>query len=111
MRRVMYHQQVSWWRRRRVTERLESEPTEPPGTDHSEATALRLSLAAALGKLSARQRAVVVLRFYEDLTEAQVAEVLGCSIGTVKRHGHDAIRRLRVIAPDLIERTAERSPR
>ncbi|MFF5176834.1 SigE family RNA polymerase sigma factor [Micromonospora sp. NPDC000316] len=111
VRRVMYHQQVSWWRRRRLTERLESHPTDRPGDDHSESTALRLSLAAALRQLTPRQRAVIVLRFYEDLTEAQVAEVLGCSVGTVKRHGHDAIHRLRAIAPDLIDRTTERSPR
>jgi RNA polymerase sigma-70 factor (sigma-E family) len=111
VRRVMYHQQVSWWRRRRPAERLDPEPTDRPGDDHSDATALRLTLAVALRKLTPRQRAVVVLRFYEDLTETQVAEVLGCSVGTVKRHGHDAVRRLRVIAPDLVDRTAERSPR
>ncbi|MEO3780661.1 SigE family RNA polymerase sigma factor [Micromonospora sp. B11E3] len=86
VRRAMYHQQVSWWRRRLPVERLESQPAERPGDDHSDATALRLSLTAALRQLTPRQRAVIVLRFYEDLTEAQVAEVLGCSVGTVKRH-------------------------
>ena len=45
--------------------------------------------------LPPRQRAVVVLRFYEDLTEAQVAQELGCSIGTVKSQGHDAMQSLR----------------
>ncbi|GIF76883.1 SigE family RNA polymerase sigma factor [Asanoa siamensis] len=84
VRRAMYHQQVSWWRQRRLTERLESEPVERAGTDHSDATALRLTVAAALRQLTPRQRAVVVLRFYEDLTEPQVAEVLGCSVGTPK---------------------------
>ncbi|MFG1780533.1 SigE family RNA polymerase sigma factor [Micromonospora sp. NPDC049048] len=111
VRRVMYHQQVSWWRRRRLAERLDPEPIDRPGDDHSDATALRLTVAAALRQLTPRQRAVVVLRFYEDLTETQVAEVLGCSVGTVKRHGHDAVRRLRVIAPDLVDRAAERSTR
>ena len=43
-----------------------------------------------------------MLRLYEDLTEAQAADVLGCRIGTVKRHGHDALRRLREIAPELL---------
>ncbi|MGC5028362.1 SigE family RNA polymerase sigma factor [Micromonospora sp. DT229] len=111
VRRVMYHQQVSWWRRRRPSERLESQPPEVAKDDHSEATALRLSVVAALRQLTPRQRAVVVLRFYEDLTEAQVAAALGCSVGTVKRHSHDAVRRLRAIAPELVEATVERSPR
>ncbi|MDX5460074.1 SigE family RNA polymerase sigma factor [Micromonospora tulbaghiae] len=111
VRRVMYHQQVSWWRRRRVVERLDATPAERGGGDHSEETALRLSVVAALRRLTARQRAVVVLRYYEDLTEAQVAETLGCSVGTVKRHGHDAVRRLRDLVPELLERTPERSER
>ncbi|MGC5290737.1 SigE family RNA polymerase sigma factor [Micromonospora sp. DT231] len=111
VRRVMYHQQVSWWRRRRLAERLEAEPAEQADVDHSEATTLRVTLNAALGQLSPRQRAVIVLRYYEDLTEAQVAEVLGCSIGTVKRHGHDGLRRLRAIAPELVDAAAERSTR
>ncbi|MFE9958562.1 SigE family RNA polymerase sigma factor [Micromonospora sp. NPDC005299] len=111
VRRVMYHQQVSWWRRRRIAERLDATPVERGAGDHSEDTALRLSVVAALRRLTARQRAVVVLRYYEDLTEAQVAEVLGCSVGTVKRHGHDAVRRLRVLVPDLWEPTPERSGR
>ncbi|MGW0432051.1 SigE family RNA polymerase sigma factor [Micromonospora sp. NPDC003197] len=111
VRRVMYHQQVSWWRRRRLAERLDPEPTDRPGDDHSDAIALRLTLAAALRQLTPRQRAVVVLRFYEDLTETQIAEVLNCSVGTVKRHGHDAVRRLRAKAPDLVDHAAERIPR
>ncbi|WP_327030374.1 SigE family RNA polymerase sigma factor [Micromonospora sp. NBC_01740] len=111
VRRVMYHHQVSWWRRRRLAERLDPEPSDQPGDDHSDTTALRLTLAAALRQLTPRQRAVVVLRFYEDLTETQVAEVLGCSVGTVKRHGHDAVRRLRAIAPNLVDPAAERIPR
>jgi RNA polymerase sigma factor (sigma-70 family) len=45
--------------------------------------------------LPERQRAVVVLRYYEDLTEAQIAEALRCSTGTVKSQAHDAMRALR----------------
>jgi RNA polymerase sigma factor (sigma-70 family) len=45
--------------------------------------------------LPERQRAVVVLRYYEDLTESQTADVLGCTIGTVKSQAHDAMRSLR----------------
>ena len=45
--------------------------------------------------LPERQRAVVVLRYYEDLTEAETAQVLGCAVGTVKAHAHHALRALR----------------
>ena len=50
----------------------------------------------ALGRLPARQRAVVVLRFYEDLTETDTAELLGCSVGTVKSQCSKALAKLRV---------------
>ncbi|HEX5543481.1 MAG TPA: SigE family RNA polymerase sigma factor [Micromonospora sp.] len=111
VRRVMYHQHISWWRRKRVTEHLMATPPERSGDDPSGATELRVAVAAALQQLTPRQRAVVVLRYYDDLTEAQVADLLGCSIGTVKRHGHDALRRLRVIAPELVDAPRERSAR
>ncbi|WP_049794842.1 sigma-70 family RNA polymerase sigma factor [Micromonospora aurantiaca (nom. illeg.)] len=94
-----------------MAERLDATPAERGGGDHTDETALRLSVVGALRRLTTRQRAVVVLRHYEDLTEAQVAEVLGCSVGTVKRHGHEAVRRLRNLVPELLERTPERSER
>jgi RNA polymerase sigma-70 factor (sigma-E family) len=102
VRRAMYHQHVSWWRRRRVPERATAAAHDTVVADPAEATALRLGLAQALSRLSAMQRAVVVLRFYVDLTEAQTAAELGVRVGTVKRHAHDALRRLREIAPELM---------
>jgi RNA polymerase sigma-70 factor (sigma-E family) len=54
-----------------------------------------LSLWTAVLHLPPRQRACIVLRYYEDLTESEVARVLGCSVGTVKQHASRAIRRLR----------------
>jgi RNA polymerase sigma factor (sigma-70 family) len=55
----------------------------------------------ALAELPPRQRAVVVLRYYEDLPESQIADVLGISQGTVKSQAHKAMRNLRILLPDL----------
>jgi RNA polymerase sigma factor (sigma-70 family) len=62
----------------------------------------RLVLREALMRLTPRQRAVVVLRFYEDLTEVQAAEVLGVSVSTVKSQTRVALQRLRAVAPARI---------
>ncbi|GAA4899227.1 RNA polymerase sigma-70 factor (sigma-E family) [Stackebrandtia albiflava] len=98
-RKVMYHLQVSWWRRRRVAETLTD--TAPviaaPGRD----TALELSVRAALLKLTAGQRAVIVLRFFEDLTEAETAKALGVSKSTVHFKSEAAFRRLARLVPEL----------
>ena len=63
----------------------------------------------ALRTLTPRQRAVVVLRYYEDLTERETAEVLGVSVGTVKSQTHLSLRRLREAAPELAEFLHEES--
>ena len=54
----------------------------------------------ALAAVPARQRAALVLRYFEDLPEAQVADLLGCSVGTVKTHTSRGIRRLRELLGD-----------
>jgi RNA polymerase sigma factor (sigma-70 family) len=89
---------VSWWRRRwRHREWTTSEPPERPNAVNETDTAdERDAVWRALGRLPAGQRAVVVLRFFEDMTEAQVAGVLGCSAGTVKSQTSRALARLRV---------------
>jgi RNA polymerase sigma-70 factor (sigma-E family) len=110
VRTVMHHEFISWWRRsrRRVPEQLSADPARhgggvrPAHHDPAEHTALRLAVADALARLTRKQRAVLVLRFYDDLTEAETARVLGCSLGTVKRHGHAALTRLRQDAPHLL---------
>ncbi|WP_433293389.1 SigE family RNA polymerase sigma factor [Actinoplanes sp. CA-030573] len=102
VRQAMYHQHISWWRRRRVPEHLAADPRGAAHADPADATALRLTMTEALARLSPKQRAVILLRFYDDLTEAQAADVLGCRVGTVKRHAHDALRRLREMAPGLL---------
>jgi RNA polymerase sigma-70 factor (sigma-E family) len=84
VRRIIYNQNVSRWRRHRSAEvgaeRLPQ--TAVPG--HADAVVRRLTLREALLRLPPRQRAAVVLRFYEDLSEAETARVLGCSVGTPK---------------------------
>jgi len=69
--------------------------------DSAEAAARRVVLERALDRLTRKQRAVLVLRFYEDLTEGQTAELLGVSVGTVKSQAHAALQRLRLDAPEL----------
>lgn len=101
VRRTMYHHQVSWWRRRRdVREQtIEGYDAEHRSSDPDVA----LSVRDALALLTARQRTVLVLRFFEDLTEQQVAGVLGISRGSVKSTTRQAIERLRRLAPHLAE--------
>ena len=73
--------------RRRAQRRRELEPGTPPilrAIDPLQTLETRAELLQALGELHERQRAVLVLRYFNDLTEAQVADVLGCSPGTVK---------------------------
>ena len=104
VRRVMLNEHISWWRRRRFTE-IHSEAAlsdRSVGADESDAVVWRVALHRALATLPPRQRAVLVLRFFEDLTEAQTAELMGCSVGTVKSQGHLALTRLRAVAPHLL---------
>jgi DNA-binding CsgD family transcriptional regulator len=71
---------------------------QPPSVAHPP---VRLSIhSPTRATLPARQRAVLVLRYFEDLPEAQVADLLGCSVGTVKTHASRGIRRLRELLGD-----------
>jgi RNA polymerase sigma factor (sigma-70 family) len=64
---------------------------------------LRLLLMRALARLTVKQRTVLVLRHFEDLSESQVAAAMGVSLGTVKSQNRHALRRLRELAPELAE--------
>ncbi|MEZ5096324.1 MAG: sigma factor-like helix-turn-helix DNA-binding protein [Nocardioides sp.] len=57
-----------------------------------------------------RQRTILVLRYFEDLTEAQTAAELGVSVGSVKSIAHQALARLRVLAPELGELIGSETP-
>lgn len=109
VRKAMVNERTSRWRKRaRGTEHpTEAVPDLPGAVDSTRAADDRLSLAVALAKLAPKQRAVLVLRYYEDLTEAECADILGCAVGTVKRQTHDALARLRTIAPELAPTSAE----
>ena len=102
VRRILYSRYVDGWRRRRLRELPTGAPPDSPGGDESGAAADRLLLANALGRLTPRQRAVLVLRFYEDLTESQAAAALGVSPSTVKSQTRVALQRLRELAPDAV---------
>ena len=93
VRKVLARESVSRWRRRRWrevhTDRVPETAVDGPTDD-------RVALRQALAALPPRQRAVIVLRYYEDLTETETARVLGISVGTVKSQARDALARLRM---------------
>lgn len=95
VRRAMVNTQISWWRQRK----LEIYPTDVlpdrPVDDHTGRSELHDALARALDRLPKRQRMAVMLRYYEDMPEAEIAEVLGVSVGTVKSTVSRAMAKLR----------------
>ena len=106
-RRTLVNLHTDWWRvsvRRRevVTDRL---PETDGGGDPAVEVARRDSVTRSLGRLSRRERAVVVLRYFLDLSERQTAAELGISIGTIKSINSRALAKLRV-APELGDMSA-----
>ena len=111
VRRVIYTCAVDGWRRRRPAEVLDGEAADSVSlTDHADAVARRVVLRDALAKLTPHQRAVLVLRFYEDRTEVQTAATLGCSANTVKSQTRHALMRLRTLAPELADTFGQAMP-
>ena len=107
VRRVLINTHTSWWRRRKVDEYPTDDVPEPrTGHDAMADWDRRAALWAALGRLPRRQRAMVVLRFYEGLTEAETARTLGVAVGTVKSTVSRALEKLR---QDAGLRDAERA--
>jgi RNA polymerase sigma-70 factor (sigma-E family) len=102
VRQVMVNERTAWWRRRRY-DTVAAVRELPSPVDEADRTTERVALLAALARLSPRQRAVIVLRFYEDLSVEQTAQALGCSPGTVKSTTSDALARLRTLTVDVPE--------
>jgi RNA polymerase sigma-70 factor (sigma-E family) len=103
VRKVLARESVNRWRRRRWREMSTHtipDRVPPDGPD----TVDRLTLLEDLRRLSPRQRAVLVLRYFDDLSEADTAAALGISVGTVKSHTRDALENLR-----NLQSTEERS--
>jgi len=90
VRRILLNTYLSWWRRKWNGE----QPTEHLPDSAAQPAAADLDLRAAVRRLPRQQRAVIVLRYFEDLPEREVAALLGCSVGTVKSHAHRALARL-----------------
>lgn len=98
VRRILARESVTRWRRRRWREVPHERP--PETSSRSDAATQgsvddRLALQAALARLAPRQRAVIVLRYFDDLTEKETAVALGIAVGTVKSQARDALARLR----------------
>jgi RNA polymerase sigma-70 factor (sigma-E family) len=106
--RVLHHVAIDAWRRRERRPRevgstaLTFDERRAMGESVEVSVDRRLLMREALGRLTVKQRAVLILRYYEDFTEHQTAEVLGCSPNTVKSQARHALVRLRELAPDLL---------
>jgi RNA polymerase sigma-70 factor (sigma-E family) len=98
VRRVVFTTYLAWWRRRWTGEVPTRDLPDSQARDLELGT--RRDLVAALSALPKGQRAVIVCRYVEDLTERQTADLLGCSIGTVKSQASRALATLR-ISPSL----------
>jgi len=96
---IVYRTHVSWWRARRETPVAHVQDTARPVDDAERP----LIVQNALARLTAKQRAVLVLRYFDDLTETETALVLGVSVRSVKKQASAAKQRLRAIAPELKE--------
>ncbi|GIF73565.1 DNA-directed RNA polymerase sigma-70 factor [Asanoa siamensis] len=94
LRRVLVNNRVSMWRRLR-RESLVGDLPDRPAAERADSDAD--DLRGVLMSLPPRQRAVVMLRLYEDLSERQIAQVLGCSVGTVKSQYSRALEKLRTL--------------
>jgi RNA polymerase sigma-70 factor (sigma-E family) len=102
VRKIVINENRSRFRKRRVTEDLVGAVPEGPGQVAAGVTGDSEALLGALRRLGPRQRAVIVLRYWMDMSEAETAAALNCSVGTVKSQASRALATLRVSA-ELME--------
>jgi RNA polymerase sigma-70 factor (sigma-E family) len=98
VRRAMVNTHISWWRRRRLEEYPTDEIPDQAVADQTGSSDLADTLRRAVDRLPQRMRAAVMLRYFEDMTEAEVAAALGVSLGTVKSTVSRAVAKLRIDA-------------
>jgi len=102
--RTVLYRDFLHWRRKLRQEYSTPDPTPTAVSDHAAIIDERRAILDALRRIPRQQRAVIVLRFFEDLSESETASVLGVSVGTVKSHGHHGLLRLRQLmgTPDRV---------
>ncbi|MFF3867859.1 SigE family RNA polymerase sigma factor [Micromonospora sp. NPDC001898] len=105
VKKILYHDQVSGWRRRsrRPEVPVDVLPEPPAERDSGHDVDLRMLLRDALLTLPPRQRAVLTLRYLEDLSVEQTAALLGCRTGTVASQASRALAKLRQLVPDFVD--------
>jgi RNA polymerase sigma-70 factor (sigma-E family) len=97
LRRTLYHLAVDQWRLRRRRPEVLAQVEPPAQPDATDAVHLRYWLVQALATLPPRQRAVLVLRYWEQFSEGDAARILGCSVGTIKSTASRGLARLREV--------------
>ena len=104
VRKVMTNTAISWFRRKSWRERPHDDLLTGVPARSDEDTTGRVWLWGEVRKLPPQQRAVLVLRYYEDLSQAETARILGCSEGTVKSQSSRALKKLRAgLGPDALQ--------
>ncbi len=98
VRRAMVNTHISWWRRRRLEEFPTDQLPDQAVADHARESDMAEVVRRALDRLPERMRAAVMLRYFEDMTEPEIAALLGVSLGTVKSTVSRAVARLRIDA-------------
>jgi RNA polymerase sigma-70 factor (sigma-E family) len=100
LRRILVNTHRSWWRSRWRRELpVDSLPEHPVLADGADRQAVASVVRQALVALPSRQRTALVQRYFEDLPEAEVAEIMGCGVGSVKTHVHRGVRAMRRLLP------------